>query len=287
MSFKNSLIDFSMTIANLIRLLKPFHELFFKSKALRGLSKVLLRVFLPSHVNIGGAIVCTNPDDPVVSLALAMKLYEVEETSYFRQNFTKGMTFVDVGANIGLFTSLAIRQGASKILAIEPHSESFGFLKTTIDKNNPLMSVSAEKVALGSQGGEGRLYLNPFNKGDNRMNYSKELIEGERVEIKTLDSICAQYGINSIDFLKIDVQGSELGILQGAVGVLGNSRRCIIMTEVWPSGMEKAGYSSEIFSDFLTSLGFKVEKVFVRPDRKISASSRGFTDYTNIVAIKQ
>lgn len=286
MSFKNSLIDFSMTIANLIRLLKPFHELFFKSKALRGMSKVLLRVFLPSHVNIGGAIVCTNPDDPVVSLALAMKLYEVEETSYFRQNFAKGMTFVDVGANIGLFTALAIRQGASKILAIEPHSESFGFLKTTIDKNNPLMLVSAEKVALGSQEGEGRLYLNPFNKGDNRMNYSKELIEGERVEIKTLDSVCAQYGINSIDFLKIDVQGSELGILQGAVGVLGNSRRCIIMTEVWPSGMEKAGYSSEIFSDFLTSLGFKVEKVFGRPDQKISASSRGFADYTNIVAIK-
>ena len=287
MSFKNSLIDFSMTIANLIRLLKPFHELFFKSKALRGLSKVLLRIFLPTHVNIGGAIVCTNPDDPVVSLALAMKLYEVEETSYFRQNFAKGMTFVDVGANIGLFTALAIRQGASKILAIEPHSESFGFLKTTIDKNNPLMLVSAEKVALGSQEGEGRLYLNPFNKGDNRMNYSKELIEGERVEIKTLDSVCAQYGINSIDFLKIDVQGSELGILQGAVGVLGNSRRCIIMTEVWPSGMEKAGYSSEIFTDFLKSLGFKVEKVFGRTDQKISASSRGFADYTNIVAIKQ
>ena len=276
-----------MTIANLIRLLKPFHELFFKSKALRGLSKVLLRIFLPTHVNIGGAIVCTNPDDPVVSLALAMKLYEVEETSYFRQNFAKGMTFVDVGANIGLFTALAIRQGASKILAIEPHSESFGFLKTTIDKNNPLMLVSAEKVALGSQEGEGRLYLNPFNKGDNRMNYSKELIEGERVEIKTLDSVCAQYGINSIDFLKIDVQGSELGILQGAVGVLGNSRRCIIMTEVWPSGMEKAGYSSEIFTDFLKSLGFKVEKVFGRTDQKISASSRGFADYTNIVAIKQ
>ena len=287
MSFKNSLIDFSMTIANLIRLLKPFHELFFKSKALRGLSKVLLRVFLPTHVNIGGAIVCTNPDDPVVSLALAMKLYEVEETSYFRQKLAKGMTFVDVGANIGLFTALAIRQGASKILAIEPHSESFGFLKTTIDKNNPLMLVSAEKVALGSQEGEGRLYLNPFNKGDNRMNYSKELIEGERVEIKTLDSVCAQYGINSIDFLKIDVQGSELGILQGAVGVLGNSRRCIIMTEVWPSGMEKAGYSSEIFTDFLKSLGFKVEKVFGRTDQKISASSRGFADYTNIVAIKQ
>ena len=287
MSFKNSLIDFSMTIANLIRLLKPFHELFFKSKALRGLSKVLLRVFLPTHVNIGGAIVCTNPDDPVVSLALAMKLYEVEETSYFRQKLAKGMTFVDVGANIGLFTALAIRQGASKILAIEPHSESFGFLKTTIDKNNPLMLVSAEKVALGSQEGEGRLYLNPFNKGDNRMNYSKELIEGERVEIKTLDSVCAQYGINSIDFLKIDVQGSELGILQGAVGVLGNSRRCIIMTEVWPSGMEKAGYSSEIFTDFLKSLGFKVEKVFGRTDQIISASSRGFADYTNIVAIKQ
>ena len=276
-----------MTIANLIRLLKPFHELFFKSKALRGLSKVLLRVFLPTHVNIGGAIVCTNPDDPVVSLALAMKLYEVEETSYFRQNFAKGMTFVDVGANIGLFTALAIRQGASKILAIEPHSESFGFLKTTIDKNNPLMLVSAEKVALGSQEGEGRLYLNPFNKGDNRMNYSKELIEGERVKIKTLDSVCAQYGINSIDFLKIDVQGSELGILQGAVGVLGNSRRCIIMTEVWPSGMEKAGYSSESFTNFLKSLGFKVEKVFGRTDQKISASSRGFADYTNIVAIKQ
>jgi FkbM family methyltransferase len=276
-----------MAIANLIRMLKPFHELFFKSTALRGLSKVLLRVFLPTHVNMGEAIVCTNPEDPVVSLALAMKLYEVEETSYFRQNFNAGMTFVDVGANIGLFTALAIRQGASQILAIEPHSESFEFLKKTINKNNPLMSVSAEKVAVGSKSGEGKLYLNPFNKGDNRICFSKELVEGESIVIRTLDSICAKHGINSIDFLKIDVQGTELGILEGAVGVLGNSRRCIIMTEVWPSGMEKSGYSSKIFSDFLTSLGFKVEKVFGRTDQKIPALSKGFADYTNIVAIKQ
>lgn len=276
-----------MGIANLIRLLKPFHELFFKSKALRGLSKVLLRAFLPTHVNIGQAIVCTNPEDPVISLALAMKLYEVEETSYFRKNFNAGMTFVDVGANIGLFTALAICQGASQILAIEPHSESFGFLKKTIVKNNPLMSVSTEKVAVGSKSGEGKLYLNPFNKGDNRIIGSKELVEGESIAIRTLDSICAKHGISSIDFLKIDVQGSELGILEGAVGVLGNSRRCIIMTELWPSGMEKAGYTSKIFSDFLTSLGFKIEKVFGRSDQKIPASSRGFADYTNIIAIKR
>lgn len=274
-------------MANLIHLAKPFHSLLFQSRLLRGFSTFLLKSIVPGEIRIGGAVVCPNPRDPVISAALALGIYEREETAFFRENFRRGMCFVDVGANIGLFTALAISQGASRVLALEPHRESFGFLEKTVRSNRPSMPVSLDETAVGPAAGECVLYENPYNKGDNRTASSPELVPCGSVKVSTLDSLCASHGIQKIDFLKVDVQGGELGVLRGAAGVLAASPGCILVSEVWPGGMARCGYTVAEFTDCLRTLGFEIQRVFGRKDKSIPEPSSNFSDYTNLVAVRR
>jgi FkbM family methyltransferase len=274
------------TMANLIHLAKPFHTVLFQSRLLRGFSAFLLKSLVPGKVRVGGAVVCPNPSDPVISAALALGLYEREETDFFRKTFRQGMSFVDVGANVGLFTALAIAQGASRVLALEPHRESLAFLEKTVRANNPSMPVFLECKAAGPEAGECGLYGNPYNKGDNRTAASPELVPCGSAVVSTLDTLCAAHGIGRIDFLKIDVQGGELGVLHGASGVLADSPGCILVSEVWPGGMARCGHTVAEFMDCLRAMGFEIERVFGRKDKRIPEPSVNFSDYTNLVAIK-
>jgi FkbM family methyltransferase len=273
-------------MANLIHLAKPFHSLLFRSRLLRGFSGFLLKTLLPARLETGDATVCLNPADPVISAALALGFYEKDELAFFKKAFAPGMAFVDVGANIGLFTALALSRGASRILAVEPHAESRSFLEKTVAANSPKIPVSIEGVAAGAEPGTLELFANPFNKGDNRTASAPGLELCGRVGVEKLDDLCAKHGVQKIDFLKIDVQGGELGVLRGAAGILGASPDCILLSEVWPGGMSRCGTSQEEFVDCLRELGFTIRRVFGRSGNTLPKPSKDFADYTNLVATK-
>src|SRR5258706_10762753 len=109
-----------------------------RPKPLRKLSNALIRAALPSQIRRDGAIVILNPNDPVVSGALALRVYENTETRFFMNVCKPGMTFLDVGANIGIYTALALpRIGATgRVVALEPDRESFEYLRKTVTANH-------------------------------------------------------------------------------------------------------------------------------------------------------
>jgi hypothetical protein len=171
------------------------------------------------------------------------------------------MTFVDIGANIGLYTALALRQmpRSGLILAVEPAEENFLYLEKNILENrisSSKVKVIAERVALSDRKGEALLHKNPGNKGDNRLYQDALLQESESVQVITLDELCDHHGITKIDFMKMDVQGLEKRVLNGAKSILQKSKSCIILMEFWASGIERAGDSPASIFELLESLGF-------------------------------
>lgn len=136
------------------------------------------------------------------------------------------MTIVDVGANVGLYTVIAMhrtkKQG--RIIAFEPHPESCRFLMQTVAANAALLplndqpTVNILDVAASSSEGEAHLFSNPENKGDNRLYSSNLTPESSALSIRarTVDSVVRDYKIATIDFLKVDVQGYEFEVIQGA-----------------------------------------------------------------------
>src|SRR5260370_638213 len=137
-----------------------------RPKPLRKLADALIRAALPSQIRRDGAIVILNPNDPVVSGALALRVYENNETRFFKRVCKPGMTFVDVGANVGLYTSLALpRIGSTgRVVALEPGRESFEYLRKTVIANHADNVICVRKAA-ADYAGVTKLFVSGNNRG--------------------------------------------------------------------------------------------------------------------------
>ena len=267
-----------------------------KPPPLRRAANGVIRALLPQRVRLDAASVWLNPQDPVVSGALTFRVYERGEIRFFRSRFRADMTFVDVGANVGLYSALALSTPGfrGRVLAIEPHRESRVYLEKTI-RGNAAAGTRATIVGLAASDRAETLtlYQNPDNKGDNRLYPDALLHGGETVEADTLDNICRQHGIDSVSFIKIDVQGAEAKVMRGARGVLRASSNCILMTEFWPYGLARCGADALDYLEMLRELGFHLYQLSgnqgtltaIRTPRELVERTQG-RRYANLVGLK-
>jgi len=147
-----------------------------------------------------------------------------------------GMTFVDVGANVGYYTALAARLvgPTGSVFAFEPSDYAFPRLTKMIEMNH-LTNASAIKCALAERAGDRFLYGGVVDEeaADIRTatmvpsdNPRKALVRTE-----TLDRMAEELNIRHIDFMKIDVDGLEPLVLQGADTLISQGRISNIMLE--------------------------------------------------------
>ena len=155
-------------------------------------------------------------DDRYVGQRVALGKYEPYLTKLMLDNIDDQMTVVDVGANIGYDTVLFAKK-AKNVLAFEPAKKSFEILKKNI-KENKLKNVEVYEVALGSKDEKKSLYKSEENYGDNRINGNYELRTANRelVNVKRLDEVVKE----NIDLIKIDVQGWEPEVIEGARNII-------------------------------------------------------------------
>ena len=140
---------------------------------------------------------------------------------------------VDIGANIGLsamfFSSLLPR---SRVLALEPSRRNFQYLKQNLSQNN-LSMVSARQVAASNQVGTLRLHEEPdFGAGSyvvSEQHSAGVTASPIEVEAKPLDQVVAEERLERVDFIKIDVEGSELDVLDGMQDTVRRFKPIIFM----------------------------------------------------------
>lgn len=156
-----------------------------------------------------------------------------------RLGLPKDMNIFDVGGNIGqsIIEYRKIFPGAF-ITTFEPLPTCFTTLK---EKFGDATNVKLENVALAQGTGTEKFYatrcstvsslLKPDEKIQKKSplgNYDYEIIE---VPVDNIDNYCDRFGIEIVDILKIDVQGAELSVLQGAENALRNNRIRFIYSE--------------------------------------------------------
>jgi FkbM family methyltransferase len=162
--------------------------------------------------------------------------------------------FIDVGAYQGLYTVYACKH-AKKVLAVEPNPIALAYLKTNIALNNCHNTIVAPKAA-GDRRGMVKLRIpRPAKKGHISTMAStvwsfKEALEID-VETDTLDNIVYEAGLDTIDIVKIDVEGAEGLVVKGAERTLRKARAILI--EIWPENIWIISY--------LQALGYKSTKV--------------------------
>ena len=124
----------------------------------------------------------------------------------------KGLTVVDVGANVGL-TSLYFSQYADKVIAVEPTESHFACLEKMIEFNELKDKIIPMRNAIGVEGGKREFH----HSKNSTMNSLSPLVndtgEKEMVEVITLEQVFEQQNLDEVDFMKIDIEGSEVELI--------------------------------------------------------------------------
>jgi FkbM family methyltransferase len=120
-------------------------------------------------------------------------------------------TFVDIGANVGLYSLYLASCGNVRTLAIEPQPGILERLRFHLAAN-PSAKVDVKPIALSDREGEATLVLNESDSGGTYIDKQDGRQDaGERITVpcRPLIAVLAEAGIEAIDALKIDVEGAE------------------------------------------------------------------------------
>ena len=178
-----------------------------------------------------------------------------------------GGVIVDVGANRGVILEAAmLRFAPSKVVAIEPLPDAFGVLRT---KFASLSHVALYQCAVGDSVGEAVLHVSRFEEASSLLPMTDEASglfgrdlqtkDSIVVPVRTLDSIVAQEQLQSVDLLKLDVQGFELRVLRGAVETLRRTK--VVMAEVAFYLQYENGTRFDDLNEFLRDHGFMLHNL--------------------------
>jgi FkbM family methyltransferase len=149
---------------------------------------------------------------------------EVWETEVYEQDtrVQPGDVVVDAGAHIGGFT-IKVVNTAGKVIAFEPEPNNFQLLRLN---TKPYRNVEVHQKALWSKSGKARLYRHKLNVGGSSILPLAPEITDCIVDVETvrLDEV-----VSKVDFIKMDVEGSEIEALKGASMILEAYHPVIVM----------------------------------------------------------
>jgi FkbM family methyltransferase len=141
---------------------------------------------------------------------------------------------VDAGAYVGGYSVRASKLGA-EVVSLEPDRESFSLLQRNLEFNK-CSKVHSLNVAAGVKEEMKPLYA-PDNDGYGHSLMRKGAARGD-VEVKPLDKAVLPFvGDSPVQLTKIDVEGAELEVLNGATAILDRSN--YLMIEIWPHNWDR------------------------------------------------
>lgn len=202
-------------------------------------------------------------DQGIVPYLLTQKIFEEFETELFKTLVKPGMTVVDIGANFGYYTCLAARLVGSqgKVIAFEPEPKNYEMLLRNITQNQYQNVIPIQK-AVANQVGKTKLFMDRNNFGAPSLSEGNIISRGGFIEVETLtlDSFFEGTPMNRPDFIKIDAQGGEGLIMDGAKNVLQNNPLKIIL-EFWPYGLLQMGNDPLRLINDLLNYGFSIRLI--------------------------
>lgn len=256
--------------------------------------------FLTHHVlskaHVRGHQMFLDPTDGEVSRCLFEQGgMEGFETELVESEVRPGDVVLDVGANIGYYTLLFARLVGpeGRVIAFEPDPLNFLLLKRNV-RANGYRNVELVNKAVADTTGTMRLYLSRDNKGDHRLYDSRDGREAVDIAVTTLDDALAGYD-GRLDFIKMDIQGSEARALAGMTRLLAKYRRLKMVTEFWPIGLQRAGADAAAYLRRLLDHGFRLQQIDdeaeeLRPadvDHLLTTYLPEKENYTNLFCVRE
>jgi FkbM family methyltransferase len=201
--------------------------------------------------------------DSEVSYAIYAKDFEVNERKFHNAFLKSGDIYIDVGANIGLFTLIAAHRVGKEghVYAFEPTPTSYERLMANV-RLNRFSNVTAYQTALSDTSGQVAMTVS-LDGYDGRNSIATptggEQFSTELVRTTTLDQFVQEQNLTgNLTMVKIDVEGWETHVLAGGKKSLSASEAPVLQVEFAEEARESAGSSSMELYRGLTRLGYRL-----------------------------
>lgn len=198
-------------------------------------------------------------------LGMRPELYEPAVADLLRFHARAGSAIVDVGAHVGLHALMLSRHigAAGRVIAVEASPSAAGLLRRHLAWN-ACANVSVVEAAAGDRDDivEFSYRADATDPGGfaNSLAYDIGGVK-QAIAMRTLDSICD--GL-SPDVVKIDVEGAELCVLEGATGLLERASPVLIVA-IHPEPMGAMGATPAALLEFLAAKGYHGRHLDGRP----------------------
>lgn len=195
------------------------------------LIKYLIKPVLPKRPAMfettlpGGTTIKLRYDEKIGLSTLLYGPFEGAELEYVRSALSPGDTVCDIGANVGLFSTVmssAVGE-AGRLLAFEPFPENLERLQSNLEQNH-LKNATIYQVALSGYDGSEEFFLanDPAFLSTTRVLDGWQTGERIKVSCKRLDTIWKELDKPHVALMKIDVEGSEMKVLAGAREIIAH-----------------------------------------------------------------
>lgn len=190
-------------------------------------------------------------------------VYGELDTLTMKQHIKNNDIVIDVGANIGYYTLLFSRltENHGRVFGFEPEPNNFELLRKNTEINN-YDNVTLEQKAVSKNPGIINLYLAKNGIVGHRI-YDSDICSGSiEVEMISLDDYFSKLNlIDKINFIKIDVEGAELGVFHGMEKILHESENLKIFSEFNRNVIENEGSNPKEILEILNQYNFTINYI--------------------------
>ena len=194
-----------------------------------------------------------------------------------------GGTVLDGGAYLGWVTLQAARHvgPAGRVVAVEPHPGTAALLERNVASNGLSGRVEVVRAALGARRGSAPFHL---SGGGDTSSLHNRVGDVETIEVDVVrgDELLGEDAV--VDAIKLDLEGGELGALQGLERTIARSgERLTVFLECYPEMLRGAGTSPDELVAWLHAAGFDVSWIDEEAGEVVPWGTRPFTGYVNLV----
>jgi FkbM family methyltransferase len=164
---------------------------------------------------------------------------------------------IDIGANIGI-TTIWMARNSEKVYSFEPETNNIFRFKENLYANN-VENVKLIQKAVSDIIGELDLnILESYGHHSLGQVATSKIIGRQKVDVITLNKFCLENNIDKIDFLKVDVEGFEIEVFNGAKNLFMNKKIKLVAFEISDIPLKSLNKSEKEIFDFFKSVNYDI-----------------------------